>query len=71
MHLKLLVSKRLQFYMYSTLSFLGEQAENVKTAVWVGDCFIFTTALNRLSYFVGGEIVTIAHLDRPIYLVNT
>jgi coatomer subunit beta' len=49
---------------------LGEQSENVKTGVWVGDCFIFTTGLNRLSYFVGGEIVTLAHLDRPIYLVS-
>jgi len=49
---------------------VGEQAENVKTGVWVGDCFIFTTGLNRLSYFVGGEIVTIAHLDRPIYLLG-
>lgn len=49
---------------------VGEQAEAVKTACWIGDCFIFTTAQNRLSYFVGGELVTIAHLDKTIYLLG-
>ncbi|VDK41713.1 unnamed protein product [Anisakis simplex] len=48
----------------------AEQQENVKTAIWVGDCFIFTTNLKRLNYYVGGEIVTIAHLDRPLYLLG-
>lgn len=42
----------------------------MKTALWIGDCFIFTTAHNRLNYYVGGEIVTIAHLDRPLYLLG-
>ncbi|KAK5977080.1 Coatomer subunit beta, partial [Trichostrongylus colubriformis] len=41
-----------------------------KTAFWIGDCFVFTTSLNRLNYFVGGEIVTIAHMDRPLYLLG-
>ena len=36
----------------------------VKTGLWVGDCFIYTNAVNRLNYYVGGEVVTIAHLDR-------
>uniref|UniRef100_A0A0N5AKD2 Coatomer subunit beta' n=1 Tax=Syphacia muris TaxID=451379 RepID=A0A0N5AKD2_9BILA len=49
---------------------IGEQQEVVRTAVWIGDCFIFTTDLNRLNYYVGGEIVTIAHLDRPLYLLG-
>ena len=49
---------------------VGEQGEVVKTACWVGDCFVFTTAHNRLNYAVGGEIVTIAHLDRPMYLLG-
>lgn len=48
---------------------LGEFPESVKTGFWIGHCFIFTTMLNRLSYFVGGELVTIAHSDRPLYLV--
>uniref|UniRef100_UPI0037E8326A coatomer subunit beta'-like n=1 Tax=Semicossyphus pulcher TaxID=241346 RepID=UPI0037E8326A len=49
---------------------LGEVSEVVKTGVWVGDCFIYTSSLNRLNYFVGGEIITIAHLDRTMYLLG-
>jgi hypothetical protein len=43
---------------------LGEVNESVKTGLWVGDCFIYTNSVNRLNYYVGGEIVTISHLDR-------
>ena len=43
---------------------VGEIEEVVKTGLWVGDCFIYTNSVNRLNYYVGGEIVTIAHLDR-------
>ncbi|KAK2704617.1 hypothetical protein QYM36_016869 [Artemia franciscana] len=49
---------------------VGEVAENVKTATWVGDCFIYSNSLNRLNYYVGGEIVTISHLDRPHYILG-
>ncbi|XP_054453239.1 coatomer subunit beta'-like [Anoplopoma fimbria] len=49
---------------------LGEVPEVVKTGVWVGDCFIYTSSLNRLNYYVGGEIITIAHLDRTMYLLG-
>jgi len=43
---------------------LSEVQESVKTGLWVGDCFIYTNSVNRLNYYVGGEIVTVAHLDR-------
>jgi len=49
---------------------LGEVSETVKTGLWVGDCFIYTNGVNRLNYYVGGEIVTIAHLDRTMYLLG-
>ncbi|XP_070826436.1 coatomer subunit beta'-like [Chaetodon trifascialis] len=49
---------------------LGEVPEVVKTGLWVGDCFIYTSSLNRLNYYVGGEIITIAHLDRTAYLLG-
>ncbi|EGW00467.1 Coatomer subunit beta' [Cricetulus griseus] len=49
---------------------LGEIQEIVKTGLWVGDCFIYTSSVNRLNYYVGGEIVTIAHLDRTMYLLG-
>ena len=36
---------------------------SVKTGKWVGDCFIYTTASNRLCYFVGSESYTISPFD--------
>ena len=45
---------------------VGEIEEIVKTGLWIGDCFIYTNSVNRLNYYVGGEIVTIAHLDRLV-----
>ncbi|KAG8182401.1 hypothetical protein JTE90_018292 [Oedothorax gibbosus] len=49
---------------------LSTHKEIVKTGLWVGDCFIYTNSLNRLNYYVGGEIVTISHLDRVMYLLG-
>ncbi|BHF84737.1 Coatomer subunit beta' [Sparganum proliferum] len=47
-----------------------EVKESVKTGCWFGDAFLFTNTANRLLYFVGGELVTVAHLDRPMYLLG-
>lgn len=49
---------------------IGEIEETVKTGLWVGDCFIYTNSVNRLNYYVGGEIVTISHLDRSVFIEN-
>ncbi|CAF1122888.1 unnamed protein product [Didymodactylos carnosus] len=49
---------------------LNEIQEIVKTGMWIGDCFIYTNSLNRINYYVGGEIVTISHLDRVMYLLG-
>lgn len=49
---------------------LGELQEVVKTGAWVGDCFIYTSSVNRLNYYVGGEIITVAHMDRIMYLLG-
>jgi len=46
-----------------------EVSEGVKTAKWVGDCFIYTTS-NRLCYFVGSESYTISPFDTPLYLLG-
>lgn len=48
----------------------GEVEETVKTGKWIGDVFIYTNSANRLNYYVGGEIVTVSHLDRPMYLLG-
>ncbi|XP_045535444.1 coatomer subunit beta' [Papilio machaon] len=49
---------------------VDEINETVKTGLWVGDCFVYTTAANCLSYYVGGDIVSLAHLDRPMYILG-
>ncbi|XP_055335267.1 coatomer subunit beta'-like [Paramacrobiotus metropolitanus] len=51
-------------------SVVGDVQETIKTGFWIGDCFIYTNTVNRLNYYVGGEIVTIAHLDRTMYLIG-
>ncbi|KAH8856496.1 Coatomer subunit beta' [Schistosoma japonicum] len=48
----------------------GEVNIQVLNGRWFGDAFIFTTQTNRLCYFVGGEVVTLALLDRPMYLLG-
>ena len=49
---------------------ISEVSEVVRTGIWVGDVFIFTNVANRLNYFVGGEVVTIAHLEKPMYILG-
>jgi len=36
----------------------------------VGDCLIYTNVAGRLNYTVGGEVITLQHLDRPLYIVG-
>jgi len=54
----------------SAFEVLQEFGERVRTGIWVGDCFIYTNSTNRLNYCVGSEIVTVAHLDRTMYLLG-
>ncbi|KAF8733449.1 hypothetical protein AX14_003844 [Amanita brunnescens Koide BX004] len=49
---------------------VAEINESVRTAKWVGDCFIYTTASNRLAYFVGSESYTLSPFDTPLYLLG-
>ncbi|KAF5403054.1 Coatomer subunit beta' [Paragonimus heterotremus] len=48
----------------------GEVSVSVRNGFWYGDALLFTTTTNRLCYYVGGELVTLAHLDRPMYLLG-
>ena len=59
---------KISFLNICIVQVLGEVQESVKTGLWAGDCFIYTNAVNRLNYYVGGEIVTISHLDRSVSL---
>ncbi|KIM41967.1 hypothetical protein M413DRAFT_27504 [Hebeloma cylindrosporum] len=49
---------------------VADVQDSVKTGKWVGDCFIYTTASNRLCYFVGSESYTISPFDTPLYLLG-
>ncbi|KAF8886974.1 coatomer protein [Infundibulicybe gibba] len=49
---------------------VADVAESVRTAKWIGDCFIYTTGSNRLSYFVGNESTTISPFDTPLFLLG-
>lgn len=49
---------------------IADIPEVVKSGIWVCDCFVYTNSYDKLNYYVGGEIVTIAHLDRPMYLLR-
>lgn len=49
---------------------LHDGTEKIQTAKWVGDCFIFVTSSNRLSYLVGSEVYNISHFDKEMYLLG-
>ncbi|KAA8535000.1 hypothetical protein F0562_030003 [Nyssa sinensis] len=49
---------------------LHEINERIRTGIWVGDCFIYNNSSWRLNYCVGGEVTTMYHLDRPMYLLG-
>lgn len=43
----------------------------MRTGQWVGDCFLYTNSSSqRLQYYVGGQVMTLCHLDRPMYLLG-
>ncbi|KXZ50636.1 hypothetical protein GPECTOR_15g320 [Gonium pectorale] len=48
----------------------AEISERVRTCVWVGECFVYNNTAWRLNYCVGGEVTTVVHLDRPMYLLG-
>ncbi|KAI0048076.1 coatomer protein [Auriscalpium vulgare] len=49
---------------------VAEVPENVKTAQWIGDCFVYINSANRLSYFVGNESYSVTSFDRPMSLLG-
>ena len=44
--------------------------ETVLSGQWVGDCFMYTNSANRLNYLVGDQTYTVAHFDKPMYLLS-
>jgi len=54
----------------SAFDLVHEISDRVRTGRWVGDCFIYTTNTARVNYCVGGEVTTLYHLDRKMYLLG-
>jgi coatomer subunit beta' len=44
--------------------------ERAHTGQWVGECFLYTNSGGKLNYVVGGEVMTLCHLDHPMYLLG-
>lgn len=46
-------------------------AEALLSGKFIGDVFVYTTATtNRLSYFVGGEVINLSHFDHKYYVIG-
>ena len=44
--------------------------EHVKSGIWVGDCFVFTSTANRVNYLVGSKTHLVAPCDKPVYVLG-
>ncbi len=44
--------------------------EKVSSGQWVGECFLFTNEARKLNYVVGGEVMTLVHLNHALYLLG-
>ncbi|KAE8236491.1 hypothetical protein A4X06_0g9533, partial [Tilletia controversa] len=45
-------------------------SDTARTARWTGECFMYTTASNRLQYLIGEQTNTVHHSDRELYLLG-
>ena len=36
----------------------------------VGDCLLYANSNGKLNYYVGGEVITLGHLDRRMYMLG-
>jgi coatomer subunit beta' len=52
------------------ISLVREVSERVEQGQWVGDCFVFVNNNNKLNYYIGEEVVTLAHLDKESHLLG-
>lgn len=47
-----------------------EVPERIRSGFFVGDCFIYTNYSGRLNYYVGGQVMTMAHVDRAMFILG-
>ncbi|KAI8905433.1 coatomer WD associated region-domain-containing protein [Gorgonomyces haynaldii] len=50
--------------------FVTEIQESVLTGCWIGDCFIYSSTANRLSYLVGVQTSNLSHFGQPVYVLG-
>ena len=44
--------------------------DNVRSGRWAGECFMYTDDSNRLKYLARDKQYTVAHFDKPMYLLS-
>lgn len=54
----------------TAFDFAHEVSDKVVSGSWIGDCFVYVSQSQRLLCLVAGTQETIAHLDRPMYLLG-
>ncbi|GMM33252.1 coatomer subunit beta' [Saccharomycopsis crataegensis] len=49
---------------------IEELNEQITSGKWIGDVFLYTTATNRLNYFVGDSVFNVHNFDNSMYLLD-
>jgi coatomer subunit beta' len=47
-----------------------EVIESVVSAIWLSECFLYTTSSHKLNYCIGGKVHTLVHLDKRYYILG-
>ena len=45
-------------------------SEVVTSGCYSGEIFIYTNNTSRLNYYIGGQTITLTHLDRSLYVMG-
>ncbi|KAK3687894.1 coatomer WD associated region-domain-containing protein [Podospora appendiculata] len=54
----------------SAFEVITDITESIRSAEWLGDVLIYTNSTNRLNYLVGDQTYTVAHFDKPMYILG-
>ena len=47
-----------------------EILENINSGMWLSECFIYTTSMNKLNYCLGGKSMTLVALDKKMFVLG-
>lgn len=48
----------------------SDKSECVTSGTFSGDIFLYTNNACRLNYYIGGQVITLAHLDKAFYILG-